>query len=77
MNALDVNERFFSIFWNSFTDENGITTVDVNFNVKVDFHSIGLDGDIRNTFGSQGCPGAIAFDGTSRSDLIIRDSKSS
>ena len=42
--------------------------MDVNFNIKDDFHPIGLDGDVS----SRGCPGAIAFGGTSRSDLIVK-----
>lgn len=41
----------------------------MNFNVKVDFDSIGLDGDIDP---STGCPGQIAYGGFSRSDLIIK-----
>lgn len=56
----DLNERFFSSFWTSTTDEQGKTIVDVNFNIKVDFESIGLAGEKS----SQGCPGSIAF-GTS------------
>ena len=41
----------------------------MNFNVKVDFDSIGLDGDIDP---STGCPGQIAYGGFSRPDLIIK-----
>ena len=51
------------------TDEQGKTIIDLNFNVKVDFHSIQLDGDIDP---STGCPGQMIFGGTSRSDLTIK-----
>lgn len=68
-NAPDLNARLFSSFWTSVTDEQGKTIIDMNFNVKVDFDSIGLDGDIDP---STGCPGQIAYGGFSRPDLMIK-----
>lgn len=68
-NSPDLNGRLFSSFWSSATDEQGKTIIDINLNVKVDFDSIGLDGDIDP---STGCPGQIGWGGVSRSDLIFK-----